>query len=330
MTTLHRFDSIQSERAAERILGVLSRTELLNFACGRDELEVRLKLECAQVTGSFKPRGAWNQISQLTEAQRAAGIVATSSGNHGKALSWAAQRAGVRATIFMPADAYPNKIEACREFDAEVVLGETREVAEELCAERVAAGAVLVHPYDAERTVEGAGTVGLEIAQDWPDVDVVVLPVGGGGLLSGSALALRRALGDRVKIVGVEPEGAPSMSRGLVARKPVLLSEITTAVQGLCPLDSGALNIAIASECVDRVFTIDDIAVFKTQARLIREIGHIVEPAGAAASAFVFGGGLPAEWSEELDRPLRVAVVISGGNPAPEQLAELRDGNEAR
>ena len=324
MTTLQRFESIQSQAAAERILGVLRRTELVSFPSGSNALELRLKLECQQETGSFKTRGAWNQISQLTDEQRAAGVVATSSGNHGKALSWAAQRAGVKATIFMSADAYPNKIEACREFDAEVVLGESRASAEEGCAERVRAGATLVHPYDDERTVEGAGTVGLEIAEDWPEVDVVVLPVGGGGLLSGSSLALRRALRDRVRIVGVEPEGAASMSRGLEAGEPVLLSEITTSVQGLCPLNSGALNVAIAKECVDRVFTIDDEAVFATQAKLIRDGGWVVEPAGAAAAAFVLGGGLPSEWSAELGRPMRVAIVVSGGNPAPEQLAEIR------
>jgi len=330
MTTLHRFESIQSERAAERLAGVLQRTELLAAPFEVEGLELRLKLECQQETGSFKTRGAWNQISQLTPAQREAGVVATSSGNHGKALSWAAQRAGVKATIFMPADAYPNKIEACREYDAEVILGESREAAEEGCAERVRGGAVLIHPYDDPRTVEGAGTVGLEIAQDWPEVDVVVLPVGGGGLLSGSSLALRRALGDRIKVVGVEPAGAASMSRGLEAGEPVTLSEITTSVQGLCPLNSGKLNIAIAGECVDRVFTVEDAAVFEAQARLVNEGGLVVEPAGAATSAFVLGGGLPPEWSEGLGRPLRVAIVVSGGNPAPEQLAEIRARSTAR
>lgn len=324
MPSLQRFENIQSARAAERLRGVLIRTELAPFPSGDENIELRLKLECLQETGSFKTRGAWNQISQLSEAERAAGVVATSSGNHGKALSWAAQRAGVHATIFMPANAYPNKIAACREFGAEVVLSETREAAELACSERVRAGAVLVHPYDAERTVEGAGTVGLEIAEDWPDVDVVILPVGGGGLISGSALALRRALGDRVKIIGVEPAGAASMSKGIEAGEPVTLSEITTEVQGLCPLNSGKLNIAIAGECVDRVATIDDAPVFRAQARLINHGGWPVEPAGAATSAFVFEKGLAGEWSEQLGRQLRVVAVVSGGNAAPEQLEALR------
>jgi threonine dehydratase len=190
----------------------------------------------------------------------------------------------------------------------------------------VKAGAVLIHPYDDARTVEGAGTVGLEIAEDWPEVDVVVFPVGGGGLIAGSSLALRRRLGGGVRIVGVEPAGAPSMTRGLAAGEPVLLSEITTRVQGLCPLGSGALDVAIAAACVDRMATLEDEPVFAAQARLVREGGWVVEPAGAAASALVFTGGLPDEWLRGLDRPLRVAAVVSGGNPAPEQLEELLAG----
>ena len=323
MTSLQKFESIRSERAAQRLEGVLERTELVPFPSGDENIQLRLKLECLQETGSFKARGAWNQVSQLSSEERAAGVVATSSGNHGKALSWAAQRAGVSATIFMPADAYPNKIAACREFGAQVVLSSSREAAEAACRERMQAGAVLVHPYDAERTIEGAGTVGLEIAQEWPDVDVVILPVGGGGLISGSALALRRALGPKVQIIGVEPEGAPSMSRGLAAGQPVSLSTINTKVQGLCPLDSGKLNIEIAAACVDRVETIEDAPVFAAQARLIQHGGWPIEPAGAASSAFVFDGRLTVTGPPKAGRRLNVVAVVSGGNAAPEQLTAL-------
>jgi threonine dehydratase len=319
------FPEIDSAQAAARLEGVVRRTPLEPFPSGDPRVELRLKLECLNHTNSFKCRGAWNQISQLTDAQRASGVIATSSGNHGRALAWAAQRAGVPATIVMPADAYPNKIQACRDLGADVVLEPTRMRAEETCAARVEAGAVLVHPYDAARTVEGAGTVGLEIAEDWPQVEVVVFPVGGGGLLAGSSLALRRALGDAVTILGVEPAGAPSMSRGIAAGEPVLLDAITTEVQGLCPPRSGALNVAICAQTVTAIHTLPDAAIFAAQARLVREGGWTVEPAGAAATARVLAG-LPNALLEGRDpaNPLRVAAVVSGGNPDPVQLEGIR------
>lgn len=325
MKNLQRFGSIESARAAERLRGVVERTPLV--PCRLDAVPpgvaLSLKLECLQVTGSFKARGAWNQVSQLTHEQRARGVAAASSGNHGKALAWAARRAGVPAVICMPADAYPNKIEACRAEGAEVVLAPDRVGAERACAERVAAGAVEVPPYDAERTVEGAGTVGLEIAQDSPDVDVVVVPVGGGGLLAGSALALKRALGDRVRVVGVEPSGAAGMARALDAGCPVDLARIESGVQGLCPPRAGTLNLAVVQECVDLVLSLDDPLILDAQEKLVNEAGLVVEPAGAAAVALVLSGGLPEDWLPH-DRDLRVVAVVSGGNPAPEQLAAVR------
>jgi threonine dehydratase len=233
----------------------------------------------------------------------------------------------VPATIVMPADAYPNKIAACRELGAEVVLVAGRQAAEARCAELVAAGRVLVHPYDAARTIEGAGTVGLEIAEDWPEVELVIIPVGGGGLLAGSSLALRRKLGTKVGILGVEPEGAPTMSRGLEAGAPVTLQEITTRVQGLCPLDAGRLNIEICRRTLDGVILLDDDTIHAAQRRLVLG-GETVEPAGAAAAAVVFGGRVPERWLKGRSPadPLRVAVVVSGGNPDPAQLERLRAG----
>src|SRR5882672_7437507 len=201
--------------AAARLAGVVKRTELAPFDGGDERVELRLKLENTQETGAFKARGVWNQIAQLSQPEREAGVVTLSSGNHGKALSWAAQRAGVRCCVVMPADAYPNKIQACRDFGAEVLLAPSRDACEVMCGERVEAGATLVHPYDAERTAQGAGTVALEILDQWPQVEVVIVPCGGGGLLSGCALAIRQTVGDRVCVIGVEPEGAPSMTLGL-------------------------------------------------------------------------------------------------------------------
>jgi len=321
-----RLARIDVEAAAERLLGVVKRTPLEavpDVEAKDPREEVRLKLECVQETGSFKARGAWNNVSQLTPAQREAGVIATSSGNHGRALAWAARRAGVRATIVMPADAYPNKIQACRDEEADVVLAPSRADAERICAERVSSGAVLIHPYDAERTVEGAGTVGLEIVDDWPDVEVLVVPVGGGGLIAGCAIAAKRRR-KSIVVVGVEPAGAASMTLGLAAGRSVILPEITTEVQGLCPLASGELNVAIALDYVDHVITVDDDEVFEAQL-VLAQANLTVEPAGAAACAAVRERKLPPELFEgrSAKAPLRVAVVVSGGNPDPAQFARL-------
>jgi threonine dehydratase len=312
--------------AAARLAGVVKRTELAPFD-GRDErVELRLKLENTQETGAFKARGAWNQIAQLSAAEREAGVVTLSSGNHGKALAWAAQRAGVRCTVVMPADAYPNKIQACRDFGAEVVLAPTREACEVMCGERVEAGATLVHPYDAERTAQGAGTVALEILEQWPQVEVVIVPCGGGGLLSGCALAIRQSVGERVCVIGVEPEGAPSMTLGLAHGEPVTLERITTKVQGLCPPYSGAFNIAVCKQAVDFVLTLSDDEIFAAQKELVVRGGWTVEPAGSAGAALVLARKLPEQLLEGRTRanPLRVVAVLSGGNPDPKQIAALR------
>jgi len=320
-----RLARIDVEAAARRLAGVVRTTPLAPFDGGDARVELRLKLECEQETRSFKARGAWNNVSQLGPRERAAGVIATSSGNHGKALAWAARRAGVGATIVMPADAYPNKIAACREEGAEVLLAPTRAEAEALCSARVAAGQVLIHPYDAERTVEGAGTAALEVVEEWPEVEVLVVPVGGGGLISGSAIAVKRRLGRRVVVVGVEPAGAATLTAGMAARRPVFLEEITTAVQGLCPLSAGALNVAVALDFVDHVVTLEDDEVYEAQRELVRA-GHIAEPAGAAAYAAVRSRRLPRELHEgrSASTPLRVAVIVSGGNPDPAQLERIR------
>lgn len=323
------FAHIDIAAAARRLQGVVRETPVVPFPSGDERIELRLKLECLQEIGAFKARGAWNQIAQLTPEQRRRGVVTSSSGNHGKALAWAAQRAGVAATIVMPANAYPNKIEACRQFGAEVVLVPKREDCDGEVERRVAAGAVLIHPYDDDRTIEGAGTCGLELARQWPELEVVLVPVGGGGLVSGVAIALRRALGERVLVIGVEPEGAPTLSLGVAAGHPVA-PKIHTQVQGLCPPASGQHNIDVARACVDQILLLDDATILAAQARLVNEGAWVVEPAGAAAAAAVFSGKLAASIPAERlagrargDR-LRVAAIVSGGNPDPAQLEAIR------
>jgi threonine dehydratase len=318
--------------AARRLAGVVRRTPLVPFAQPDGRFELRLKLECQQVTGSFKARGAWNQVAQLTPEERQAGVVTVSSGNHGKAVAWAAERAGVRATVVMPQDAYPNKIQACRDHGAEVLLVPKRELADAACAEIAARGAVLVHPYDAARTLEGAGTVALEVCEDWPEVEVLIVPIGGGGLIGGCAVAARAATGRKgreIVILGSEPAGAPTMTRALAEGRPVLNEPVTSRVQGLCPPGVGAINLALAQKLVEGVLTLPDEAIFAAQAELVRRGGWSVEPAGAAAAAVLLAGRLADALPERLlagrgaRDPVRVCAVVSGGNPDPQQLAQL-------
>ncbi|MEX1023650.1 MAG: pyridoxal-phosphate dependent enzyme [Planctomycetota bacterium] len=299
-------------------------TRLVPFPSGDERVELRLKLEHEQETNAFKARGAWNNLLALTAAERAAGVVACSSGNHGGALAWAAAQHGVRATIFMTENTYPNKIERCRAFGAEVVLAPTRRAAEALCAEAVAAGARLVHPYKDARTIEGAGTLGWELFEQWPEVDVVLIPTGGGGLLAGTSLALAQRSGGRVSTIGVEPTGARSLALSLAAGEPIVLDEITTVVQGLCPPDTGELNVRIVREHAS-VTDVDDEAILAAQAELVAS-GHDVEPAGAAGLA-AFRAGRTAELltaERTPQNPLRIACVVTGANPDPNQLAAVK------
>jgi threonine dehydratase len=319
---LARIDVSAAER---RLHGVVRRTELRPVPSPDRRLEVRLKLECLQETGSFKARGAWNHLSQVDESGRRHGVVATSSGNHGRAVAWAARRAGVKATLCMPADAYENKVAACRAEGADVRLFPTRQEAEAACAALVTEGAVLVHPYKAARTIEGAGTVGLEIAQEWPEVELVLIPTGGGGLLAGSSLALARTLGERVQVIGVEPEGAPNLTQSLEAGEVVPLDVVRTRVQGLCPLDTGALNLELVERHVRGTVLLEDEEILAGQ-RVLVKMGLTVEPAGAAAFAALVHEAIPPELLEGRgpSQPLRVACVVSGGNAEPEQIAALR------
>lgn len=325
MDALQAAATIDIHKAAQRLRGVTRLTPLEPLDLGDPRIEVRLKLECLQETNSFKSRGAWNHISQLPASAKQAGVVATSSGNHGRAVAWAAARAGLPATIFMPDNVYPNKLAACRAEGAEVVLSSARAECEALCAAAIARGAHEVHPYDAQKTIEGAGSVGLEIAQQWPAVELVFVPCGGGGLLAGVSLAIARELGDEVAVFGVEPEGSTNMSSAMEAGQPVDIDPITTRVQGLCPINTGALNLAICNRHVEGMVALEDEEIFAGQRRLV-QAGYTVEPAGGAGLGAVLAGAISEELLEGRhgSNPLRIVCVVTGGNPDPEQLESLR------
>ncbi|MFT6107590.1 MAG: threonine dehydratase [Planctomycetota bacterium] len=333
------FPGINIQAAARRIEGRVERTPVVALPCVSETVEILGKLENRQMTGSFKARGALNNLQELDEAERARGVVASSSGNHGQALAWAAKASGVRATIVMPKDAYPNKIEACKSHGAEVVLAEDRWKADVVAKELADGGMVWVHPYDRAGTVEGAGTVGLEIGEDVSEIDAVVLCVGGGGLSAGSALALRRQLGDSVVLIGAEPDGAAAMEAGLHRGESVHLDKITSNVQGLTTPYAGHLNVEINLAVLDAVMTVPDEAIYAAQRVLVNDdaaagwTAETVEPAGAAAYAVARAAGfeeqvraiMKARGMDRADAPrLRVVVTVSGGNPAPAQLAEVR------
>lgn len=318
---------------AARIAPWLERTPLLPFDAGDPRVELRLKLENRQVTGAFKARGAANHALSFDPASGAPGLVACSSGNHAKALAWAGERAGIAVRVYMPRNSYPAKIEACRAHGAEVVLTADRAEADAAVVRAVEEeGFVAAPPYDSAVTVAGQASVGLEVLEQWPDVDVFVAPIGGGGMLAGIALAFADAAptarGPR-RVLGVEPAGAAGMTSALASGAPTAV-EITSAIQGLTPPGAGRIGHAIARELVERVDTIDDEAVLRAQARLVRATDEAIEPAGAAAAARVFAG-LPAEWLEGRteDDPLRVVAIVCGGNADEVQLAALRNGDDA-
>jgi threonine dehydratase len=262
-----------------------------------------LKAENLQVTGSFKVRGALNRIESLLDDERARGVVTFSAGNHALALAWAARQAGVPATVVMPLTADPSKVNAAHVYGAQVVQSvDFVRVARDLQAER---GLILVHPFDDPAIIAGQGTLGLELVEDLPDVGTVVLGVGGGGLISGCAVAIR-AKHPRVRIIGVEPQGANTMALSIEAGHAIGISRPDTVADGLAPPFAGTLTYAIVRDLVDEVVVVPDDAIIEGMRFLFESARLVAEPAGAAATGAVLAGAVTATPP--------VVVVISGGN----------------
>ena len=307
----------QIEEARARLLSVLTSTPLLpldpDLTGGRD---IRVKCENLQRTGSFKIRGAFNRISSLSSEERARGVVAYSSGNHAQGVACAAALLGVRATVVMPENAVAAKVAATRRFGAEVVFAgadsETRRAhAEELAATR---GAALVPPYDHAEIIAGQGTLGLEILEQAPEVRTVFVPIGGGGLISGVALAIKAGRPD-VRIVGVEPEGAADAAASRKAGHIVTLERTDTIADGLRALKIGALPFEAIRDWVDDVVTVSDAAILDAARLLLRRVHVVAEPSGAVALAAALA----------VAREGCAVAVISGGNIDLELLRTLLD-----
>ncbi len=311
--------SLDDVRAAkDRLAGVPVRTPLLpaidlSAECGR---EVRLKCECLQRTGAFKIRGAYNFLSQLSPESLQRGVITYSSGNHAQAVALAARLKGVSSTVVMPTTAPAVKREGTIRLGAEVILEGTTSIERKRVAEKVAAerDLTMVPPFDDARIIAGQGTAGLEIWEDWADVEQVLIPIGGGGLASGCAAALRR-LNPDVRIVGVEPEGAASMRAALDAGRPVPLDGIDTIADGLAPIQAGELTHLHVSELMDDVVVVTDEAIHSATSFLVNRMKLVVEYSGAATVAAIRSGAIEPGGS--------VAAVLSGGNLDPSLLAGL-------
>ncbi len=276
-----------------------------------------MKAEQFQRAGSFKVRGALNKISCLNPEERERGVVAVSAGNHAQGVAWAASALGVRSVIVMAASASASKVDATRGYGAEVILveggiTEAFEHVEKVKAER---GLTLVHPFEDPLIIAGQGSVGLEIVEDVPDVDTIVVGIGGGGLISGVALAAKARKAD-VRVIGVEPEGAAVMRRSWDAGRPLEMTPVTIA-DGLASPLAGALTFAMTRDLVDDIVTVSDEEIIAAVKDLLVYCKLYAEPAGAASVAAVLSGRLP------LEAGSKVVAVISGGNFDLEALKKI-------
>lgn len=306
--------------AADRVRGAIHHTAVLDVSdlAGRP---LRLKCEMQQPGGAFKIRGATNMLLRLPRDERARGVITYSSGNHGQAVALAASRLGVPAVIVMPTTAPAIKVAGVRRWGGEVILEGTtsadrRRRAE---AEMAARGLAMVPPFDHPWIVEGQGTCGLEILEQAPDAQVVVAPVGGGGLLAGVAAAIKLSRPD-ISVIGVEPLGAAKMTASIAAGHPVTIDRVDTIADGLMPVRPGDLTFEHARAFVDRVVTVDDEKIARAALWLFSEAKLVVEPSGAASVAAVLW---PDASSPLADKGKKVVAILSGGNVSLDTLARL-------
>jgi threonine dehydratase len=277
--------------------------------------DVRLKAEMFQRTGSYKIRGPLNKFMSLTREERRRGVVCSSAGNHAQGVALAARIHGIHAVVVMASNATPSKVAATRGYGAEVVLhgtiwDEANEKARELVRER---GLTYIHPFDDLQLIAGQGTVGLEIVRDWPDVDVIVVPIGGGGLISGVAMAAK-AMRPSVRIIGVESSGAPGMRDSVTAGSVVTLERVDCVIDGLRVKRVGETTFEVVRRVVDDIVTLPDAEIFDAMLWTMSRAKLVVEGAAAAPVAALLAGLVRARAGA------RVACVLSGGNVNLDQI----------
>lgn len=307
------------EAAAARLAGVAHRTPLVTSRMIDGLLGVRVvfKAEGFQRMGAFKFRGAYNAISQLSAEQRRRGVVTASSGNHAQAVALAASLLGASATILMPTDAPASKRAATEGYGARVVEYDRYQDDRDLLLVDLAheLGATIVHPYDDPRVIAGAGTCALELAQDAEPLATVAVPVGGGGLISGSAISLRSLI-PAVRIVGVEPEASPDTQQSLRAGRRVTVPIRPSIADGQLLETPGELTFEVIASMVDEIVTVTDAEIRDAMRLLFERAKLIAEPSGASAFAAVLAGRVQGD---------PIGVVLSGANVSTQRFAELLD-----
>ncbi|MGP3926972.1 MULTISPECIES: threo-3-hydroxy-L-aspartate ammonia-lyase [unclassified Streptomyces] len=314
------FDDIRD--AAERLKGVAHRTPVLRSRT-LDRLvgaETFLKCENFQRIGAFKFRGAYNAISRLSPAQLSRGVAAYSSGNHAQAVALAAREAGSTAVIVMPEDAPPSKVAATAGYGAEIVTydrytGDRVAIGEQLAAER---GLALIPPYEHPHVIAGQGTVGLELMEEAGELDALLTPVGGGGLMAGCATAAT-ALAPRIRMIGVEPEAGDDTKRSLEAGHRVSIPVPRTIADGQALQTPGELAFSINQRLLEDVLLVSDDEILAAMRLAFERLKIVIEPSGATALAALLAGKLD-------PLPPRVGVVISGGNIGLPRFLELMGG----
>jgi threonine dehydratase len=305
--------------AQQRIASVLSRTPLIT-APRLSRLiggSLALKAEMLQITGSFKPRGAFNRLLTLTAAERARGVITISAGNHGMALAYAGSLLRVRATVVVPATAPTTKIEAIQRYGGRVVLhGPSQDLLSKCQELQQAEDLVFVHPFDDPLVIAGQGTIGLELAEEMPELDLVIVPVGGGGLISGIATALK-ATHPKTRIVGVEPVGAAAMTQSLAQGTVAHLKRTATIADGLAAPFAGEYTLAHVQRFVDEVVVVTDEEITTALRLILEHCKLLAEPAGAA--------GVAAVLAQKVVVPpgAHVVCILSGGNMDTTRLKEL-------
>ncbi len=294
--------------AAFVLKNVARKTDLIyaeNLSVGR---EVYLKTENLQTTGSFKLRGAYYKISQLSEQQKAAGIIACSAGNHAQGVALASTQQGVRSVVYMPDSAPISKVEATKRLGAEVVL--TKGAYDDAYAAAVKAqqetGATLIHPFDDEEVIAGQGTIGLEILDQMSDVDAVIVPIGGGGLISGVAYAIKQ-LNPSVKVYGVQAENAPSMFESHRKGAQITLESVHTFADGIAVKHPGDTTFRMVEDYVDDIVTVTEDEIATAILTMIEKQKLIAEGAGAVSVAAAMFNKLPLDGK-------KVVCLVSGGN----------------
>ena len=278
----------------------------LSEACG---LDVRLKAELFQRSGSYKLRGPLNKIAKLTDEERARGVICSSAGNHSQGVALAARQYGVRAVVVMAENATPSKIAATEGYGARVVLhGSIWDEANEKALELVEAeGFTYIHPFDDPDLIAGQGTLGLEIMHQFPEAELLIVPIGGGGLISGVSMAAK-SINPEVRVVGVESSGAPAMRRSVDAGECVVLDHVDCCVDGLCVKRVGDHTRSVVSRFVDDIVTLPDARIFDAMLWLMTRAKVVVEGAAAASVATLLQGLVDAPAGT------KTVCVLSGGN----------------